>query len=59
MKNKISRHCKIYKTPASLHYHLKQEHSEFVSVDLNYDDVVEEMNEKVKGRIGLWDDLSN
>ncbi len=41
---KIPRHCKIYKNTASLWWHLKQEHDEFIYAQFSSDDVLDVLN---------------
>ncbi|QMU53785.1 MAG: hypothetical protein GKS07_01975 [Nitrosopumilus sp.] len=46
--SKIPRHCKIYKNPASLWWHIKQEHDDFVYSEFSCDDVLVVLNNMTK-----------
>lgn len=42
--DKIPRHCKIYKSPAALYWHIKTEHGEFVFKEFGTDDIICALN---------------
>ncbi len=45
--NKIPRHCKIYKSPSSLWWHIQQEHGDFNNRKFSKPQVLEVLNKIV------------
>ena len=45
---KIPRHCKIFKNPAALWWHLRRDHTDFVCSQFSSDDVCEVLNNLTK-----------
>ena len=55
---KIPRQCRAHKTPASLYWHLKQEHLGFVGPKFSFDEVIGVINSVVKAiEWGLFADF--
>jgi len=51
---KVPRHCKIHKNIASLWWHLKQDHGDFVYSQFNSDELCDVLNNLVKAiRLGI------
>ena len=43
-KHKISRHCKVFKSPAALWWHIKREHGNFAFKEFTTADVIDALN---------------
>ena len=41
---KIKRHCKKFDNPSALHWHLKHEHNDFVSLKFSTNDAIKALN---------------